>query len=170
LVELYTPKYGSVIRPPTLDTLMIRPARRARMAGRNARVTAIRPNTLVSYCRRSSASEISDVGPSTPNPALLISASSPRSPVSRATASTAAAIDSDRVTSSGMVSSLPASPWASVASRASSVGLRPLAITWWPSRARWRAVVRPMPAVAPVMRTVFEVDMAKLLGMNIHSE
>jgi hypothetical protein len=118
-----------VIRPPTLDTLMMRPVRRSRIFGRKARVTPMRPNTLVSYCRRISASEISDVGPSTPNPALLIRTSGPLPSVKWSTVSTAAAIDSGDVTSSVMASSLPPRPRASVSSLASSAGLRPLAIT-----------------------------------------
>src|SRR5262245_12184427 len=45
--------------------------------------------------------------------------------------------------------------------------LRAVAITWWPRRGRWRAVKRPMPAVAPVMRMVLAVVMVGLLVRGV---
>ena len=57
-VAWYAPPSGNVMRPPTELTLRIRPRPRFRICGRNARVTAISPNTLVSNCFRNSASVI----------------------------------------------------------------------------------------------------------------
>ena len=83
---------------------MMRPERRARIVGRNARVTAIRPKTLVSYCARMSASVMSSVGPRTPKPALLTSTSMPWPPVSASSLGAARAIEAPSVTSSWTVS------------------------------------------------------------------
>src|SRR5690606_21955542 len=65
------------------------------------------------------------------------------------------------------------SPAASAVRLASAAVFRPVAMTRKPRAARWRAAWRPMPAVAPVMRTVGLVMggswVGGLAGMNIHS-
>ena len=62
-VAPYTPMAGKLVRPTTELMLMMRPARRARMAGRTARVTASNPKTLVSNCRFTSWVERVSTGP-----------------------------------------------------------------------------------------------------------
>ena len=76
----------------------------------------------------------------------------PRPPVSRLTACAVLAIEAASVTSrrSGVSSPTVA---ASLASDARPSLLRPVAMTWNPRSARYSAAWRPMPLVAPVMRT-----------------
>ena len=61
------------IRPPTDETVMIRPQPAARIEGITAFVTLIVPSTLVSNRCLISSAEQSSVEPRRPTPALLTS-------------------------------------------------------------------------------------------------
>ncbi len=59
----YGPAMGTTTRPEIDPTVTTVPVRRARIAGRTARVTRCTPMTLVSSWARSSSGDVSSSGP-----------------------------------------------------------------------------------------------------------
>ena len=117
----------------------------ARSAGSSACVTATCPTTLTSSWRRSSPRSSASTTPPMAIPALLTSASR-RSPA----ASAAPSMESGSVTSRRMIRRRPE---AAAPRRRPASSSRTPAMTSWPARSRARALARPMPREAPVIRT-----------------
>src|SRR5699024_6565593 len=140
------PRPGS--RPATEATLTIWPRPRAIIAGRAARVSSITAVTLTSSWALSSSSGADQNSPLVPNPALLISTSTP--PESRAATK---ARPSARARSAASTSAETRCAERSSSARAASLSVsRATSTTSWSRAARARANPAPMPEVGPVIR------------------
>src|SRR6476469_2665430 len=139
------------MRPPIELRKTTRP-RASRIIGSIACVTATCEIRLTSSCWRRSSSGIVSSGDITAMPALLTSPSSPLLPTAAVICSETAVIWPASVTSS--ISGTSRSE-AALRKAAASSSLRTLANTRQPSASIRRALARPMPVEAPVIRTVF---------------
>src|SRR3954447_19489478 len=134
--------------PSPLLTLMMTGSADRRSSGRNAVVVRTTPTTLTSKTPKASAAVRALGSPTGPlMPALLIRTSI--EPSCSATFAAAAATEASSVTSMGT----NRAPSAAAASAPSSA-LRAPTRTVWPSATRRRAVSRPSPLFAPVMKVI----------------
>ena len=159
-VRPFTPCFAAVyadwrcrpLIPVTLEMLMMRPARRARMCGRKAWIAVKTDVRFTSSVLRHSSGVSSRKGRNTAHPALFT-----RMSTAGNAASAAAAI---RRTSSGSATShrhhSARRPSARIpaAVSSSSGAVRAARNTSQPSRAKASAMARPMPRPAPVMTAV----------------
>src|SRR5260221_4279767 len=141
------PTPGKAVSPPIEVMLTMWPARRRRICGRTAWITATAPKTLTSNWARICAGVASSIAPSKPYPALLTSTSTPppvrssASPMPRRTLASS-------VTSSRMPS---ARPGASVSNSALAAAFRTVPATRSPFARTASAKARPKPLLTPVI-------------------
>src|SRR6185312_9585861 len=131
---------GLGTKPPTEDTLIMRPLRWARICGKTALVMRMRPKTLTSNTPCAWATEISSAAPLAPTPALLTKTSS--RPKRAITCPTTLLTDSSLVTSRS--SNVTPSPGAT------REVWRLVPITRKPASASASVAALPMPDDAPV--------------------
>ncbi len=154
------------IEPTSLDTFTIRPDADRRSSGRNAFVTAITPNTLVSYTSRIASSGV-PLGSDRLVPVIPALFTRMSSWPYSASVQAAAFRTLSSLTTSSSTERASAPPsrnatsaaWPSASSRAPTSTVTPAA----PS---WRAVSNPIPLFAPVIRAIFVVVMAVTLGVR----
>src|SRR6187402_44712 len=141
--------------------LMMRPERALSMGWRTAWVSRNAPVRLVRSTSSKSASFMRRTSPSLVMPALLTRISS--LPKCARTAFAADLMESSEATSRAKVAAVPPAASISALTSTSFDSLRAARAICAPSAASWRAMARPMPCEAPVMRAVFPVRLGMML-------
>ena len=147
-------------RPTTLVTFTIVPDRRARIPGSTCWMQRIAPDTLTSKDASYCSIDASSTTPLPPIPALFTSTS--MRPVARRTSANPRATDSELVTSSSTRSTVTFRSLHAASSFVADSSERTVPKTRYPRSARWSAVARPMPELAPV--TMVTKPVSEVIG------